>query len=210
MFYVSFPVVCNGRASEGELPAQKGKHLPAMTNGINTKSDVELFLAKEASRRGLRLSDLESTSNTKVTLGTFKDYHTLSSLSKKGSEDHNLNELNKHNLDNEKTVKVYNGRSGLSGIGKSTRKPNGKVNDKVKDYEEEEEDDSDSDSLSASSSSMNGSRKNSRSSSPKVCVISMLCMLGSTATGWTVDPRSVECHSTLDSIDCNWSSFGRA
>lgn len=162
--------MCNGKASEGEVVLPKGRFLPIMTNGINTKSDLELLIAKEASRRGLRLSDLESTASTKGNHSLLKDYHALSSLSsKKGSEDHNLNELDKLCLEaGEKTGKSQNNRASFSMLGKTTRKINGKVNDRVKDYEEEEEEESDSDSLSASSSSLSSSRKNSRSNSPKV------------------------------------------
>lgn len=145
-----------------------------MTNGINTKTDLELFIAKEASRRGLKLSDLESRPTLKG--NALKDLDVLSNLaSKKTSEDHNLNELDKLSLE----ASQKNGRGGqqnratFSGVfGKSSKKNATKASEKLKDYDDHNDDDdndeSDSDSLSASSSSINNSRKNSRSNSPKV------------------------------------------
>lgn len=145
-----------------------------MTNGINTKTDLELFIAKEASRRGLKLSDLESRPALKG--NALKDLDVLSNLaSKKTSEDHNLNELDKLSL--EASQKNSRGgqqnRATFSGVfGKSSKKNATKASEKLKDYDDHNDDDdndeSDSDSLSASSSSINNSRKNSRSNSPKV------------------------------------------
>ena len=34
--------------------------MPVLTNGINTKTDIEALLAREASKRGLKLSDLKA------------------------------------------------------------------------------------------------------------------------------------------------------
>lgn len=145
-----------------------------MTNGINTKTDLELFIAKEASRRGLKLSDLESRPALKGT--ALKDLDVLSNLaSKKTSEDHNLNELDKLSLEaSQKNSKGgQQNRATFSGVfGKSSKKNGTKASEKLKDFDDHNDDDvnddSDSDSLSASSSSINNSRKNSRSNSPKV------------------------------------------
>lgn len=149
-----------------------------MTNGINTKTDLELLIAKEASRRGLKLSDLESRPTLKGN-ALLKELDVLSNFtSKKTSEDHNLNELDKLSLEgSHKSGKVgQQPRAALNGvIGKSSKKNGAKGNEKLKEYDENDEEDndeSDSDSLSASSSSINNSRKNSRSNSPKVCLIS--------------------------------------
>lgn len=152
----------------------RGRSLPVMTNGINTKTDLELFIAKEASRRGLKLSDLESRPALKGN-AVMKDLDVLSNLaSKKTSEDHNLNELDKLSLE----ASQKNGKGGqqnratFSGVfAKSSKKNGTKGSEKLKDYDDNDDDDndeSDSDSLSASSSSINNSRKNSRSNSPKV------------------------------------------
>ena len=153
----------------------RGRSLPVMTNGINTKTDLELFIAKEASRRGLKLSDLESRPALKGN-ALMKDLDVLSNLtSKKRSEDHNLNELDKLSLE----ASQKNGKGGqqnratFSGVFTKSSKKNGtKGSEKLKDYDDNNDDDdndeSDSDSLSASSSSINNSRKNSRSNSPKV------------------------------------------
>ena len=149
-----------------------------MTNGINTKTDLELLIAKEASRRGLKLSDLESRPTLKGN-ALLKELDVLSNFtSKKTSEDHNLNELDKLSLEgSHKSGKAgQQPRAALNGvIGKSSKKNGAKGNEKLKEYDENDEEDndeSDSDSLSASSSSINNSRKNSRSNSPKVCLIS--------------------------------------
>ena len=143
--------------------------LPILTNGINTKTDLELLLAQEASRRGLKLSDIESTTKLK---GNHSLLNSLNSYpSKKSSEDHNLNELDKLSPDGEteKASKAPSNRSVFFSCGKSSRKvsANGRAGEKGKYYEEEDGEGSDSDSLSASSSSFS-SRKNSRSNSPKV------------------------------------------
>lgn len=150
--------------------------MPVMTNGINTKTDLELFIAKEASRRGLKISDLESKGNTLM-----KELDVLSNLaSKKTSEDHNLNELDKLSLEGGAQKNGKGGqqnRATFSGVfAKSSKKNGTKGSDKVKDYDDnnddDDNDDSDSDSLSASSSSIGNSRKNSRSNSPKVRAMS--------------------------------------
>lgn len=149
-----------------------------MTNGINTKTDLELFIAKEATRRGLKLSDLESRPTLKGN-ALLKELDVLSNLASKktGSEDHNLNELDKLSLEgsSQKNGKggQQNNRATFSGVfAKSSKKNGAKASEKLKDYddnnEDDENDESDSDSLSASSSSINNSRKNSRSNSPKV------------------------------------------
>lgn len=153
-----------------------------MTNGINTKTDLELLIAKEASRRGLKLSDLESRPTLKGN-ALLKELDVLSNLtSKKTSEDHNLNELDKLSLEaSQKSGKGgQQNRATFNGVfGKSSKKNGAKGNEKLKEYDENDEDDndeSDSDSLSASSSSINNSRKNSRSNSPKVCTGSTLLL----------------------------------
>lgn len=144
-----------------------------MTNGINTKTDLDLIMAKEANRRGLKLTDLDSRNSLKAN-------NTLDGFcSKKNSEDHNLNELNKLSLEGmARSSKGGGQQNRSSSFGVVTR--NGKRNsaypykgsERFKDCEEQnvEHEESDSDSLSASSCSMNNSRKNSRSSSPKVSV----------------------------------------
>ncbi|XP_027056213.1 macoilin-like isoform X2 [Pocillopora damicornis] len=165
--------ICNGKVANGEVASPRGRPVPVMTNGINTKTDLELLIAKEASRRGLKLSDLESRPTLKGN-ALLKELDVLSNFtSKKTSEDHNLNELDKLSLEgSHKSGKVgQQPRAALNGvIGKSSKKNGAKGNEKLKEYDENDEEDndeSDSDSLSASSSSINNSRKNSRSNSPK-------------------------------------------
>ena len=147
-----------------------------MTNGINTKTDLDLIIAKEASRRGLKLSDLESRTTLKGNNTTLDAPPSVPS--KKTSEDHNLNELDKLSVEGgQKSVKGgQQNRAATFGVFAKSKKSAAKGNEKLKDYEEEddENEESDSDSLSASSSSINNSRKNSRSSSPKVRLV--LCL----------------------------------
>ena len=155
----------------------RGRSLPVMTNGINTKTDLDLIIAKEASRRGLKLSDLESRTTLKGNNTTLDAPPSVPS--KKTSEDHNLNELDKLSVEGgQKSVKggQQNRAASFGVFAKSSKKSAAKGNEKLKDYEEEDDDneESDSDSLSASSSSINNSRKNSRSSSPKVRLV--LCL----------------------------------
>ena len=148
----------------------RGRSLPVMTNGINTKTDLDLIIAKEASRRGLKLSDLESRTSLKGN----NTLDVMPSLpSKKTSEDHNLNELDKLSLEtSQKSGKGgQQNRAATFGVfSKSSKKHAAKGTEKLKDYDEDddENEDTDSDSLSASSSSINNSCKNSRSNSPKV------------------------------------------
>lgn len=163
--------ICNGKVANGDVTLSRGRSLPVMTNGINTKTDLDLIMAKEASRRGLKLTDLDSRNSLKAN-------NTLDGLSglcsKKNSEDHNLNELNKLSLEGmAKSSKGGGQQNRSSSFGVVTK--NGKRNsaykgsERFKDFVEQnvEHEESDSDSLSASSCSMNNSRKNSRSSSPK-------------------------------------------
>lgn len=176
-FYCLDAAICNGKVANGDVALPRGRSLPVMTNGINTKTDLELFIAKEASRRGLKLSDLESRPALKG--NALKDVDVLSNLaSKKTSEDHNLNELDKLSLEaSQKSAKGgQQNRATFNGVfAKSSKKNTTKASEKLKDYDdhndEEDNDESDSDSLSASSSSINNSRKNSRSNSPKVRAI---------------------------------------
>lgn len=168
-----------------------------MTNGINTKTDLDLIMAKEASRRGLKLADLESRNSLKAN----STLDGLSGLcSKKNGEDHNLNELNKLSLEGmQKSSKGGGQQNRSSSLGVVTK--NGKRNsaykgsERFKDYEEQnvEHEESDSDSLSASSS-MNNSRKNSRSSSPKVRVKTQILRFAA--------PRRVICdlHFVADKV----------
>lgn len=169
-----FSAICNGKVANGDVTLSRGRSLPVMTNGINTKTDLDLIMAKEASRRGLKLTDLDSRNSLKAN-------NTLDGLSglcsKKNSEDHNLNELNKLSLEGmAKSSKGGGQQNRSSSFGVVTK--NGKRNsaykgsERFKDFVEQnvEHEESDSDSLSASSCSMNNSRKNSRSSSPKVSV----------------------------------------
>lgn len=180
LFYCLNAAICNGKVSNGDVTLPRGRSLPVMTNGINTKTDLELFIAKEASRRGLKLSDLESRPALKGT--ALKDLDVLSNLaSKKTSEDHNLNELDKLSLEaSQKNSKGgQQNRATFSGVfGKSSKKNGTKASEKLKDFDDHHDDDvnddSDSDSLSASSSSINNSRKNSRSNSPKVRAVFFL------------------------------------
>lgn len=158
--------ICNGKVANGDVSLPRGRSLPLMTNGINTKTDLDLIIAKEASRRGLKLSDLESRA-------TLKGNNTLDVLpSKKTSEDHNLNELDKLSLEgsHKGSKGGQQNRAATFGVfAKSSKKNGTKGSEKLKDYDEDddENDESDSDSLSASGSSINNSRKNSRSNSPK-------------------------------------------
>ena len=145
-----------------------------MTNGINTKTDLDLIIAKETSRRGLKLSDLESRNTLKGNNTTLDAAPSVPS--KKTSEDHNLNELDKPSVEGgQKSVKggQQNRAASFGVLAKSSKKSAAKGNEKLKDYEEEddENEESDSDSLSASGSSISNSRKNSRSSSPKVRLV---------------------------------------
>lgn len=166
--------ICNGKVANGDVVLPRGRSLPVMTNGINTKTDLELFIAKEASRRGLKISDLESKGNALM-----KELDVLSNIaSKKTSEDHNLNELDKLSLEGGSQKSSKGGqqnRPTFSGVfAKSSKKNGTKGSDKLKDYDDNNDvdnEESDSDSLSASSSSINNSRKNSRSNSPKVRAI---------------------------------------
>ena len=163
--------ICNGKVANGDVALPRGRSLPVMTNGINTKTDLDLIIAKEASRRGLKLSDLESRASVK---GNYNTLDVLSSLpAKKTSEDHNLNELDKLSMEGGQKCGKGGQQNRVASVGvfaKSSKKSAVKGNEKLKEYEEEEYDneESDSDSLSASGSSINNSRKNSRSNSPKV------------------------------------------
>lgn len=141
-----------------------------MTNGINTKTDLDLIIAKEASRRGLKLSDLESRNTLKAS-NALDGLQSISS--KKNTEDHNLNELDKLSLEGAQRSSKGGGhqnRAASLGVFARNAKKSAsyKGNERIKVYEEEDDvnEESDSDSLSASSS-INNSRKNSRSSSPK-------------------------------------------
>ena len=174
--FLVFPLpaaICNGKVANGDVALPRGRSLPVMTNGINTKTDLDLIIAKEASRRGLKLSDLESRA-------TVKGNNTLDALpsipAKKTSEDHNLNELDKLSLEggHKSSKGGQQNRAATFGVFTKASKKNAvKGNEKLKDYEEDddENEETDSDSLSASSSSINNSRKNSRSNSPKVRMV---------------------------------------
>lgn len=156
--------------ANGDVALPRGRSLPVMTNGINTKTDLDLIIAKEANRRGLKLSDLESRASVKGN----NTLDVLPSLpAKKTSEDHNLNELDKLSVEGGQKSGKGGQQNRVASYGvfaKSAKKSAVKGNEKVKEYEEEEYDneESDSDSLSASGSSIGNSRKNSRSNSPKV------------------------------------------
>jgi len=130
-----------------------------MTNGINTKTDVELLIAKEAETRGLKLSDYSCT-GVRGNHAVLKDLDNITNLTsrKTTSEDHNLNELDKSD-----GMKNKVGRS----AGKTLMRVNGRVHSNH-NKNDDDEDDTDSDSLSMSSNSLNNSRKSSRSNSPKV------------------------------------------
>ena len=160
--FTYFAAICNGKVANGDLSLPRGRSLPPMTNGINTKTDLDLIIAKEASRRGLKLSDIESRAALKG--NNSLDVHP----SKKTSEDHNLNELNKLSLEEkQKSSKGgHHNRSASCGVF-SKKKHIGKL-----DEDDDENEETDSDSLSASGSSINNSRKNSRSNSPKVTTLS--------------------------------------
>ncbi|KXJ17085.1 macoilin isoform X2 [Exaiptasia diaphana] len=148
--------ICNGKVNDSESALSKSRSLPVMTNGINTKSDVELLIAKEAETRGLKLSDYSCT-GVRGNHAVLKDLDNITHLSsKKISEDHNLNEL-------DKAPSEGNPRGKRVSLGKGLSKMNGRLHH----TKEEDDDDSDSDSLSLSSNSVNNSRKSSRSNSPK-------------------------------------------
>ncbi|CAH3126410.1 unnamed protein product [Porites lobata] len=150
--------ICNGKVANGDVSLPRGRSLPLMTNGINTKTDLDLIIAKEASRRGLKLSDIESRATLKG--NNSLDVHP----SKKTSEDHNLNELDKLSLEEKQKSSKGGHHNRTASFGVFSKKKHvGKHNDEDDDENEE----TDSDSLSASGSSINNSRKNSRSNSPK-------------------------------------------
>ena len=172
----SFSAICNGKVANGDVTFTRGRSFPVMTNGINTKTDLDLIIAKEASRRGLKLSDLESRNTLKAS-NALDGLQSISS--KKNTEDHNLNELDKLSLEGAQRSSKGGGhqnRAASLGVFARNAKKSAsyKGNERIKVYEEEDDvnEESDSDSLSASSS-INNSRKNSRSSSPKVrvCII---------------------------------------
>ncbi|KAK3749587.1 hypothetical protein QZH41_019725 [Actinostola sp. cb2023] len=91
--------ICNGKVNvnDNDTGISKSRSsLPVMTNGINTKTDVEVLIAKEAKIRGLKLSDIEASTGARGSNSVLKDLDALTHLgSKKLSEDHNLNELEK-------------------------------------------------------------------------------------------------------------------
>lgn len=175
--FLSPAAICNGKPSvhSGDSSLSKTRSLPVMTNGINTKTDVELLIAKEAKIRGLRLSDIEASTGARGTNSVLKDLDALTHLgSKKLHEDHNLNELDKSPSEGStKTSKGSHGRSasfGAFGKGSAVSKmSNGRAGGgHSKECEDVEDEDTDSDSLSNSSNSVGNSRKSSRSNSPKV------------------------------------------
>jgi hypothetical protein len=171
-----FSALCNGKVNvhDSDITPPKVRSLPVMTNGINTKTDVELLIEKEAKVRGLRLSDMEASTGARGTNSALKDPDALTHLrSKKLNEDHNLNELDKSPSEgNTKTSKGGHGRSASFGaFGKGSSKMNGRAGGgggHSKECEDVDDEDSDSDSLSNSSNSVGNSRKSSRSNSPKV------------------------------------------
>lgn len=157
--FTCFAAICNGKVANGDVSLPRGRSLPLMTNGINTKTDLDLIIAKEASRRGLKLSDIESRATLKG--NNSLDVHP----SKKTSEDHNLNELDKLSLEEKQKSSKGGHHNRTASFGVFSKK---KHVVKHNDEDDDENEETDSDSLSASGSSINNSRKNSRSNSPKV------------------------------------------
>ena len=135
--------------------------LPVLTNGINTKMDVEALLAREANRRGLKLSDLKADIEEKSL--SLNDLELISNIPAKtisiaGSQRKGISNGDIENGNVKFSVGKAQGNSRNYGDSK-------KISFKGRNDVEDEEN-----SDSADSTSSSGVMRSSTSSSPKsVC-----------------------------------------
>lgn len=160
LFLCLFPVQI-GRIQEDGLPIlnRKSTSVPVLTNGINTKMDIEALLAREASKRGLKLADLKADIEEKSL--SLSDLELISNIPAKGLSVDGTQRRHLSNGDIENVaVKLPVGRTHGKSNGESKRSAFKARNDI------DEDDQSDSGDSTASS----GVLRSSTSSSPKsVC-----------------------------------------
>lgn len=148
--------VLNGRSPEDGTPLVNRKaQAPVLTNGINTKMDIETLLAREASKRGLKLSDLKADIEEKQGSLSLSDLELISNIPAKTMS---IDRKALPNGDYENGgLRIPNGKSRTQGESKRNSFKGGFRN------EIEEDDNSDS----ADSSASSGVLRSSTSSSPK-------------------------------------------
>jgi len=147
-----------GRISEDGLSLlnRKTAPTPVLTNGINTKMDIEALLAREASRRGLKLADLKADIEEKSL--SLSDLELFPSIPAKTLS-----------IEAPQRKVLYNGDIENGGVKLSTGRSHGKANGDSKksnskarnDIEEDENSDS------GDSTASSGVMRSSTSSSPK-------------------------------------------
>eukprot|EP00794_Sanderia_malayensis_P000469 gene469-1113_t len=153
--------VLPGRTSDDSLTLINRKaQPPVLTNGINTKTDVEALLAREASKRGLRLSDLKADIEDKQGALSLTDLELISNIPAKTIS------IDRKALAN---GDYENGGVRLAGSKTKTdsRRITFKTNQRVLNSEIIVDDDDNNESDSSESTASSGILKTSSNNSPK-------------------------------------------
>eukprot|EP00794_Sanderia_malayensis_P001467 gene1467-1622_t len=153
--------VLPGRTSDDSLTLINRKaQPPVLTNGINTKTDVEALLAREASKRGLRLSDLKADIEDKQGALSLTDLELISNIPAKTIS------IDRKALAN---GDYENGGVRLAGSKTKTdsRRITFKTNQRVVNSEIIVDDDDNNESDSSESTASSGILKTSSNNSPK-------------------------------------------
>ena len=128
--------------------------MPVLTNGINTKTDIEALLAREASKRGLKLSDLKADIEEKSL--SLSDLELISNIPTKTlSIEGSRKGLSNGDIENG-SVKLSVGRTQGRAFGESK-----KLSLKGRNDHDDDDDNSDSGDSTASSGVMRSSTSNS-------------------------------------------------
>ena len=147
-----------GRIPEDGLSLLNRKTAPApvLTNGINTKMDIEALLAREASKRGLKLADLKADIEEKSL--SLSDLELISNIPSKTLS-----------IEGSQRKGLSNGDIENGGVKFSTGRSHGKTNGDNKRTNSKGRNDIDEDEQSESddSTASSGVMRSSTSSSPK-------------------------------------------
>lgn len=130
---------------------------PVLTNGINTKMDIEALLAREASKRGLKLADLKADIEEKSL--SLSDLELISNIPSKTLP-----------LESSQRKSLSSGDFENGGVKLSVGRSQGKPNGDHKRYKGRNDVDEEEHSDSGDSTASSGVLRSSTSSSPKsVC-----------------------------------------
>ena len=148
------------RPSDDSLSLVNRKNtIPLLTNGINTKTDIEAVLTREASKRGLKLSDIKADFEEKLGTLSLSDLELISNLPSKSASFENTSKKGYSGEIENGGLKLSNGKvptQGKSGDKKLSSKGG-------TSYDIEDDEISDSGESTASS----GIHRSSASGSPK-------------------------------------------